>query len=172
MKKYRKKDQKEIAKMIQEELTRALRMAMCDLDPKSPTMKIEIEKRIHNERRAKDKQKAIEQFFNELNSNYWNFFTGESICNNLFHQQTASNHNIHEAIHKNEKCCSSCLCNEKLQSKDKPIHDVKRDHNRTIPVNNDEIVIQIPKGLKISSIQIQFDSNNHPPVGQRFVDRF
>lgn len=38
MKKYRKTEKRVIAQLTEEELVRALRMAMADIDPKSPTM--------------------------------------------------------------------------------------------------------------------------------------
>lgn len=172
MKKCIVRDQRELEKIIVKHLTRVLEMVMCDLDPKSPTMKVEIEKRIHNERRLKSKQEAVEQFFNELNIKYWNFFTEQSGCNNQSFHQTVSKHNMKKEVDRNERCCSSCLGCEKRRLTGNTIHDVKDNHNRKPIENNDEIVIRIPRVLKISSIQIQFDSNNSLPVGQSLSDRF
>jgi len=56
-------------------------------------------------------------------------------------------------------------CNPDLQkSPNSTTPGVVRGRNRTSLVNNDQIVIQIPKCLKASSIQIQFDQEKieHP----------
>lgn len=87
-------------------------------------------------------------------------------------QRIQSNHNNHVESAKTSKCCFSCEYSSSQIQKDKPTLGVEHSHNRTPLGNNDQIVIQIPKGQNISSIQIGLDPKPSEYLGRRFSDGF
>jgi hypothetical protein len=84
--------------------------------------------------------------------------------NNVYPELIESIHNMLVKFVREKRGCPSCCNYVSQKSPNNTTRCFEHDRNRKRLENNDQISIQIGKGLKVSSIRIEFDQEK--PVRQ------